>query len=438
MFGGWLRLRLWTRLRRMLRWWLGLVYGRRLRFRPSRLGFWLRLRLALRTRCALGMRLGGLRLLGRLRLGGGRLSFRTRSALGTQSAFGARLSWRLRCVSWLRFRPRFAFCTRFALTFSARLCGTLGFMRCRFVSCRLGLRSSFALRTRFSFSACLGSSLRFVSSWLGFRSSFAFRTRFSFSACLGSSLRFVSGRFVTGWLGFRPSFAFCTRFALGTCLGCCFALRFLWGCVRGCALGSRLLTRNRTRFLELPRLGSCRHCRMSVVHGSELAAIGARRILMLALRGHRWGMALMSKLFLRGRRTSRDTAMPAVIADVAAVLDNRLLINIVDNVDVHIIHPAVIEKVAAVPVTTGIAGADVTKSVVDSTVEADLRAPVAGIPKIGAVNPTPVTRRPEKTYFGRFHPRARNPEISTIIAVAPVAWRPDITIARTNGLRINR
>src|SRR5580704_12054805 len=371
MFGGWLRLRLWTRLRRMLRWWLGLVYGRRLRFRPSRLGFWLRLRLALRTRCALGMRLGGLRLLGRLRLGGGRLSFRTRSALGTQSAFGARLSWRLRCVSWLRFRPRFAFCTRFALTFSARLCGTLGFMRCRFVSCRLGLRSSFALRTRFGF---------------------------------------------------------------GTCLGCCFALRFLWGCVRGCTLGSRLLTRNRARFLELPRLGSCRHCRMSVVHGSELAAIGARRILMLALRGHRWGMALMSKLFLRGRRTSRDTAMPAVIADVAAVLDNRLLINIVDNVDVHIIHPAVIEKVAAVPVTTGIAGADVTKSVVDSTVEADLRAPVAGIPKIGAVNPTPVTRRPEKTYFGRFHPRARNPEISTIIAVAPVAWRPDITIARTNGL----
>src|SRR5580698_2354528 len=397
MFGGWLRLRLWTRLRRMLRWWLRLVYGRRLRFRPSRLGFWLRLRLALRTRCALGMRLGGLRLLCRLRLGGGRLSFRTRSALGTQSAFGARLSWRLRCVSWLRFRPRFAFCTRFALTFSARLCGTLGFMRCRFVSCRLGLRSSFAFRTRFSFSACLGSSLRFVSSWLGFRSSFAFRT----------------------------------RFALGTCLGCCFALRFLWGCVRGCTLGSRLLTRNRARFLELPRLGSCRHCRMSVVHGSELAAIGARRILMLALRGHRWGMALMSKLFLRGRRTSRDTAMPAVIADVAAVLDNRLLINIVDNVDVHIVHPTVIEKVAAVPVTTGIAGADVTKSVVDSTVEADLRAPVAGIPKIGAVNPTPVTRRPEKTYFGRFHPRARNPEISTIIAVAPVAWRPDITIART-------
>lgn len=117
--------------------------------------------------------------------------------------------------------------------------------------------------------------------------------------------------------------------------------------------------------------------------------------------------------------------------------DDRLLIDVVNHVDVHVIHPSVIEEVAAVPAAAEVAGAGVAESVVDAAVEADFRAPVSGVPEIGAVGPAPVAGRPEKTYLGRFHPRARDPEISSVVAIAPVARRPDIAIAGANGLRVN-
>src|SRR5271154_2077328 len=147
-------------------------------------------------------------------------------------------------------------------------------------------------------------------------------------------------------------------------------------------------------------------------------------------------MAFMgeSYLFDRGSRTNPPST--AIEADMAGIGNNRLLINIVNDTNVHVVYAAVIEELIALPVTARISRADVAESIIDSTVEANFGPPVARIPDIKAVRPAPVSRRPEETHLGRFNPCAWHPEIPSIIGVAPVSWRPNVSGARTNRLRI--
>src|ERR1700683_1250771 len=108
-----------------------------------------------------------------------------------------------------------------------------------------------------------------------------------------------------------------------------------------------------------------------------------------------------------------------------------------NDVHVYVVRARVIEKVAVGPAAAEVAGSDIAEAVVDAAVEADFRSPVARVPQIRAVVPAPIARGPEQTNRGRFDPCARNPEISAVVAVAPVAGRPDVAVAGANGLRIN-
>ena len=87
----------------------------------------------------------------------------------------------------------------------------------------------------------------------------------------------------------------------------------------------------------------------------------------------------------------------AVITDVivGGVVDYGLVVDIVNVRDVHVIHRAVVVEGAVSPISALIADTTITKAVVDATVEPNLSSPVAAIPSIGIVTPTPVTRRPE-------------------------------------------
>src|SRR5580658_6422179 len=108
--------------------------------------------------------------------------------------------------------------------------------------------------------------------------------------------------------------------------------------------------------------------------------------------------------------------------------DDGPCISVVNYSHVYIVHARVVVKVAVGPPTAVIAGADITETVVDAAIETDLRSPVARVPEVRAVSPTPIAGRPEKADLWRFDPGAGNPEISSVIAVAPVAGRPEVAV----------
>src|SRR5580704_206749 len=149
---------------------------------------------------------------------------------------------------------------------------------------------------------------------------------------------------------------------------------------------------------------------------------------VIAIRGH-----------LRGTRTGVDAAATAVEADAIhfAVVGHCAVIDVVNVVNVDVADAAIVEKVTAAPVAAFEAETAVTEPVINSAIEADVRAPVTGVPEISAVAPAPISGSPEKSDARRDDPRAGNPEIS-VGAVGPISGRPNVAIARANRLRVHR
>src|SRR5262249_47813201 len=77
------------------------------------------------------------------------------------------------------------------------------------------------------------------------------------------------------------------------------------------------------------------------------------------------------------------------------------------------------------------------EAVVDSTVEANVRSPIAAVPDVEAVRPSPVTGSPQQSDSGRLDPYSGNPVIS-IRSVSPVTGSPDVTRRGTRWLHIDR
>src|ERR1700745_3306779 len=91
-----------------------------------------------------------------------------------------------------------------------------------------------------------------------------------------------------------------------------------------------------------------------------------------------------------------------------------------DNIDVC--HGAVIEERSSAPLTADEADAAVTKPIVNTSIEADVRSPVAWVEHVHATLPAPVCGRPEDSGAWRLHPDAWNPVIA-VRTVGPVAGR---------------
>ena len=98
---------------------------------------------------------------------------------------------------------------------------------------------------------------------------------------------------------------------------------------------------------------------------------------------------------------------------------------------------AVVPETAAIPITAIETGAEVAEAVIDAAVVANCGSPVAGMPEIGAITPTPPAGSPKGADIRRKHPRAVDPVIA-IRAVGPIARSPDITVSRGYRLRIDR
>lgn len=109
-----------------------------------------------------------------------------------------------------------------------------------------------------------------------------------------------------------------------------------------------------------------------------------------------WADVTRASCRVLGRRwASGDAASTAVEAHMAGVkLGNGPAVGVVELVHVDVIHCAVVEEVAAIPVAAVVTRSEITEAVVDAVVEADLRAPISGMPDIHAVAPAPPSGSP--------------------------------------------
>ncbi len=217
--------------------------------------------------------------------------------------------------------------------------------------------------------------------------------------------------------------------------------RFVFGgLILGCLIRcSRLPGRYHPMTAKLRRLRSCSNCRPPVVHGRQECVVATGSMHMLGLH-RRWRPVL---LVCRGHfclaRAGVNSTGAAVIADMVhgGVVDHGPVVNIVNVRDVHVIHRAVVVEGSMIPVSAFIADTTVAETVVDATVEADMRAPIALIPSVGVAAPTPVTGSPEKANLGSHHPRTGHPVVA-FISISPVSGRPQITFGRGHGLHVHR
>ena len=144
--------------------------------------------------------------------------------------------------------------------------------------------------------------------------------------------------------------------------------------------------------------------------------------------------------FLRARFPVHSTrTVKAGTVDRCIVVDHRLVIHIVNLGHIHVIHRSVVVEIVSPPISALITFSPISIPIIYPAIETDAGSPVTVIPLVYSVVPSPIARRPQVAGCGRKHPRAGHPVIILIIvAISPVTGRPDIIIAGTNWLHVNR
>jgi hypothetical protein len=138
-------------------------------------------------------------------------------------------------------------------------------------------------------------------------------------------------------------------------------------------------------------------CRGAMIALIEVSAILLCHVLVCDLCVH-WTHTSLSegRLILRSS-TCGNAASSAVITyaiDSDIVDHGSIHINIADNCGVHAADGCVVVKAVSAPIAALVAISVVSKTVIHATVEADMRAPIAGMPKVATVTPAPPSRSP--------------------------------------------
>ena len=121
------------------------------------------------------------------------------------------------------------------------------------------------------------------------------------------------------------------------------------------------------------------------------------------------------------------------------IIDHRFVIHVVYLGYVHVVHSPVVVETVSPPISAFITFSHISIAVIYPTIETDARSPVTVIPYVCPVVPSPVSGCPQVAGRRRKHPGAGNPVVIFIVfAISPVAGRPDIIFARTNGLHVDR
>ncbi len=208
---------------------------------------------------------------------------------------------------------------------------------------------------------------------------------------------------------------------------------------RSMVLAAGRLGCNRRMAAEISRLGGSRDRRLALVHAGKVLLVLRRQLLMLGLRRRHRRVLLMFSRQLLLRRLRRHPARTAIVADVihrGVVDDDRLVVDVGHVRDADVGDCAVVVETSAPPFAARKAHAAVAESVVNPSVEAHVRSPVSGMPRVETAAPTPITGSPQHTHWSQ-HPCARHPVVAAFIIPGPVARSPQKAWSGGHGLRIN-
>ena len=133
-----------------------------------------------------------------------------------------------------------------------------------------------------------------------------------------------------------------------------------------------------------------------------------------------------------------DSAAPAIETHARpAVFRNVVIVDVVNDRDIHIRHRAIVGQVAVIPISSIVSVANVSKTVIDAAIETNMGSPVAGVPMVEASIKTPPRRCPKRSYKWRHDPSTGDPIIARA-RITPVTRRPHIVLARRGRLSVLR
>jgi hypothetical protein len=134
-----------------------------------------------------------------------------------------------------------------------------------------------------------------------------------------------------------------------------------------------------------------------MILGGQKSAVGACGVLMLVLQGGGLEMVLVLSGKFRVVGPSHGATSAAIVTNAAEiVVDYRPVdVGVVDDGGVHVGYGGVVVVDAVAPLSSVEANARVTKAIVNSAVETDMRTPKSGVPEVDATAPAPETRCPE-------------------------------------------
>jgi hypothetical protein len=173
-----------------------------------------------------------------------------------------------------------------------------------------------------------------------------------------------------------------------------------------------------------------------MIDGRKIGPIGARNVLNLDLCRHWRTMRFTQRGQFRRPRPHLDAARSAIEAhpiDGRRVVDDSVVVDVVHNGRIHVINRAVVIEVTTVPVAALVPDANVTEAIIDPSVEADVRAPIATEELIMVMAITPVARGPKRTLVGSLNPDSGHPVVASW-RIAPIARRPEIIVAGSRRL----
>ncbi len=116
---------------------------------------------------------------------------------------------------------------------------------------------------------------------------------------------------------------------------------------------------------------------------------------------------------------------------------HRVFVHIVHVHNVDVVDRPVVVETAAAPVAALVTDTTVAEAVIDASVEANVRAPVACMVDEGGAAPAPVSGGPEEADLRGTYPGAGDPEVA-VRTVGPVPGGPEKAVARADGLRVDR
>jgi hypothetical protein len=160
---------------------------------------------------------------------------------------------------------------------------------------------------------------------------------------------------------------------------------------------------------------------------------------MVSLHRRNFDVTLMLRSHLMTGLSGLDTIVTTIEAHAVHgdVVDHRSVVDIRDMNGADVDDRSIIEIIVAAPVAALETDTAISEAVVHTAVKPNMRPPIATVPDVDAVGPTPVARRPQHAGRRRLYPCTGHPIVVTVIP-SPVARRPDVARRGQRRLHVDR